>query len=260
MRILLIFLAHVDDCAIETSLKYDSCYMESEHTSFNSSFWIDLSLFKYSILFRDVEVTPIKIHSGLDHDNEIALLDLYTLYDNPLWCNNIPPNGGNLFLEDKSILSAKEYDEIEVTLKKLGSHLLVLKGDPGEAGQPSCASTPLSTAISSLSPIGNTGSFAVSGVPTCIRDIQKSVIKHTSPPVSLLGKLLWHGFFYTVAFRTPDFDQMKESIRQERPNILNQVTCSGKCSIVTLLQIRAQLAACSVPLVGDSMYMPAAIA
>ncbi|KAF3680368.1 hypothetical protein FXO38_02337, partial [Capsicum annuum] len=39
-------------------------------------------------------------------------------------------------------------------------------GDPGEAGQPSCASTPLSTAISSLSPIGNTGSFAVSGVPT----------------------------------------------------------------------------------------------
>ncbi|KAK4360961.1 hypothetical protein RND71_019913 [Anisodus tanguticus] len=42
------------------------------------------------------------------------------------------------------------------------------------------------------------------------------------------------------------------SIRQERPNILNQVTWSE----VAVLQIRAQLAACSAPVVGDSMYMP----
>lgn len=34
------------------------------------------------------------------------------------------------------------------------------------AGQPSWASIPLSTTISSVPPIGNIGSFAVSGVPT----------------------------------------------------------------------------------------------
>ncbi|CAN4096863.1 unnamed protein product [Withania somnifera] len=211
--------------------------------------------------------------------------------------------------------------DLDLSLKKLGSRLLVLKGDPGEvlirclkelyyqaldekvksyasvagveifspvshtlynpayviqknggspplsyqsflklAGQPSWASTPLSTTISSLPPIGNTGSFAVSGVPTvrelgyedlreewvenfekpkgdpsafikpattvlspylkfgclssryfyqCLQEIQKSVKKHTSPPVSLLGQLLWRDFFYTVAFGTPNFDQMK---------------------------------------------------
>nr|XP_016448125.1 PREDICTED: (6-4)DNA photolyase-like [Nicotiana tabacum] len=43
----------------------------------------------------------------------------------------------------------------------------------------------------------------------CIQDIQKSVKKHTSPPVSLLGQLLWRDFFYTVSFGTPNFDQMK---------------------------------------------------
>ncbi|KAJ8539212.1 hypothetical protein K7X08_013464 [Anisodus acutangulus] len=234
--------------------------------------------------------------------------------------------------------------DLDLSLKKLGSRLLVLKGEPGDvlirclkewsigklcfeydtepyhqaldekvksyasvsgveifspnggsppasyqsflklAGQPSWASTPLSTTISSLPPIGNTGSFAVSGVPTvrelgyedlredertpfkggesealkrlresiankewvanfekpkgdpsaflkpattvlspylkfgclssryfyqCIQDIQKRVKKHTSPPVSLLGQLLWSDFFYTVAFGTPNFDQMK---------------------------------------------------
>ncbi|KAM7483676.1 hypothetical protein LguiB_008259 [Lonicera macranthoides] len=43
----------------------------------------------------------------------------------------------------------------------------------------------------------------------CIQDVLKSVKKHTSPPVSLLGQLLWRDFFYTVAFGTPNFDQMR---------------------------------------------------
>ncbi|KHG04636.1 (6-4)DNA photolyase -like protein [Gossypium arboreum] len=33
--------------------------------------------------------------------------------------------------------------------------------------------------------------------------------RHTSPPVSLVGQLLWREFFYTVAFGTPNFDKMK---------------------------------------------------
>ncbi|XP_057454208.1 (6-4)DNA photolyase isoform X1 [Lotus japonicus] len=43
----------------------------------------------------------------------------------------------------------------------------------------------------------------------CIQDAYKSVSKHTSPPVSLLGQLLWRDFFYTAAFGTPNFDRMR---------------------------------------------------
>ena len=69
----------------------------------------------------------------------------------------------------------------------------------------------------------------------CIQNIYENVGKHTSPPVSLVGQvsfigglpnlipsgryeltmwtlsyqLLWREFFYTVAFGTPNFDQMK---------------------------------------------------
>ncbi|KAK2378686.1 cryptochrome-1 [Trifolium repens] len=42
-----------------------------------------------------------------------------------------------------------------------------------------------------------------------IQDVYKSLPKHTSPPVSLLGQLLWRDFFYTAAFGTPNFDKMK---------------------------------------------------
>ncbi|KAM3247541.1 (6-4)DNA photolyase isoform X1 [Capsicum annuum] len=186
------------------------------------------------------------------------------------------------------------YNPADIMQKNGGSPPLSYQSFLKLAGQPSWASTPLSTAISSLPPIGNTGSFALSGVPTvrelgygdlaevtsykklcmqdertpfkggesealkrlresiankewianfekpkgdpsaflkpattalspylkfgclssryfyqCIQDIQKSVKTHTSPPVSLLGQLLWRDFFYTVAFGTPNFDQMK---------------------------------------------------
>ncbi|XP_002517574.2 (6-4)DNA photolyase isoform X2 [Ricinus communis] len=154
------------------------------------------------------------------------------------------------------------------------------------AGQPSWASSPLPTTISSLPPVGDVGSCEISEVPTleelgygdveqdewapfrggesealkrlrekitnkewvanfekpkgdpsafmkpattvlspylkfgclssryfyqCLQDVYKNVGKHTSPPVSLLGQLLWRDFFYTVAFGTPNFDQMKEN-------------------------------------------------
>ncbi|XP_060172789.1 (6-4)DNA photolyase isoform X1 [Lycium barbarum] len=187
-------------------------------------------------------------------------------------------------IEIFSPVSHTLYNPADIIQKNGGSPPLSYQSFLKLAGQPSWASTPLSTTISSLPPIGNTGSFAVSVVPTvrelgyedlredertpfkggesealkrlresiankewvanfekpkgdpsaflkpattvlspylkfgclssryfyqCIQDIQKSIKKHTSPPVSLLGQLLWRDFFYTVAFGTPNFDQMK---------------------------------------------------
>ncbi|GMH03643.1 hypothetical protein Nepgr_005482 [Nepenthes gracilis] len=152
------------------------------------------------------------------------------------------------------------------------------------AGQPSWVSSPVSTGISRLPPVGNVGDAKISNVPTieelgykdhgqdefspfkggesealkrlknsldnkewvanfekpkgnpsaylkpattvlspylkfgclssryfyqCLQEVYKNVKQHTSPPVSLLGQLLWRDFFYTVAFGTPKFDQMR---------------------------------------------------
>ncbi|XP_069132654.1 cryptochrome-1-like [Argopecten irradians] len=42
-------------------------------------------------------------------------------------------------------------------------------------------------------------------------DIYKQNKKHTAPPVSLDGQLLWREFFYTVGSVTPNFDQMVDN-------------------------------------------------
>ncbi|KAF3652938.1 hypothetical protein FXO38_15873 [Capsicum annuum] len=45
---------------------------------------------------------------GLDHS-------LFSIYANPLWCDNIPPKDGNFFLEDESTLKGKECVVLETT-------------------------------------------------------------------------------------------------------------------------------------------------
>ncbi|KAL6584757.1 (6-4)DNA photolyase [Orobanche minor] len=146
------------------------------------------------------------------------------------------------------------------------------------AGEPLWASSPISTGLSWVPPVGNVGNCPVSEVPSieelgyedtredgrtpfkggesealrrlresisnkewvanfekpkgdpslflkpattvlspylkfyqCIQEVQRNCRRHTSPPVSLLGQLLWRDFFYTVAFGTPNFDQMKDN-------------------------------------------------
>ncbi|XP_023513715.1 (6-4)DNA photolyase [Cucurbita pepo subsp. pepo] len=154
------------------------------------------------------------------------------------------------------------------------------------AGEPSWARAPLSTTVSSLPPVGDTGRSQILDVPTIkdlgyedmekvewtpfrggetealkrleeslsnkdwvakfekpkgdpsaflkpattvlspylkfgclssryfyqrVQDIYKNVKGHTTPPVSLVGQLLWREFFYTAAFGTPNFDRMKDN-------------------------------------------------
>jgi cryptochrome len=47
--------------------------------------------------------------------------------------------------------------------------------------------------------------------------------KHTQPPVSLRGQLLWREFFYTVSFGTPNFDKMLgNALCRQMPWVDNQ--------------------------------------
>lgn len=73
-------------------------------------------------------------------------------------------------------------------------------------GDPSAFLKPATTV---LSPYLKFGCLSSRYFYQCIQDAYRSVGRHTSPPVSLLGQVLWREFFYTVAFGTANFDQMK---------------------------------------------------
>ncbi|KAA8541884.1 hypothetical protein F0562_023036 [Nyssa sinensis] len=192
-------------------------------------------------------------------------------------------------IEIFSPVSHTLFDPADIIQKNGGRPPLSYQSFLKLAGQPSWASSPLSTMISWLPPVGNVGNCEISKVPTikelgyediqldeltlfkggesqalkklresiknkdwvanfekpkgdpsafvttatttlspylkfgclssryfyqCIQDVQKNVKRHTLPPVSLLGQLLWRDFFYTVAFGTPNFDQMKDTLEQ----------------------------------------------
>ncbi|XP_057772927.1 (6-4)DNA photolyase [Salvia miltiorrhiza] len=76
------------------------------------------------------------------------------------------------------------------------------KGDPSSFIKP---------ATTVLSPYLKFGCVSSRYFYQCIQEVQRNCKTHTSPPVSLLGQLLWRDFFYTVAFGTPNFDQMKDN-------------------------------------------------
>ncbi|KAL5823131.1 hypothetical protein ACOSQ4_021031 [Xanthoceras sorbifolium] len=74
------------------------------------------------------------------------------------------------------------------------------KGDPSAYVKP---------ATTVLSPYLKFGCLSSRYFYQCLIDVYKDVKKHTTPPVSLVGQLLWRDFFYTAAFGTPNFDRMK---------------------------------------------------
>ncbi|KAL5212641.1 hypothetical protein ABZP36_023488 [Zizania latifolia] len=73
-------------------------------------------------------------------------------------------------------------------------------------GDPSAFLKPATTV---LSPYLKFGCLSSRYFYHCIQEIYRSAKKHTNPPVSLTGQLLWRDFFYTVSFGTPNFDQMR---------------------------------------------------
>ncbi|XP_075663787.1 (6-4)DNA photolyase isoform X1 [Castanea sativa] len=73
------------------------------------------------------------------------------------------------------------------------------KGDPSAFLKP---------ATTTLSPYLKFGCLSSRYFYQCLQDVYRNVKRHTSPPVSLVGQLLWRDFFYTVAFGTPNFDRM----------------------------------------------------
>ncbi|CAH9108449.1 unnamed protein product [Cuscuta epithymum] len=73
-------------------------------------------------------------------------------------------------------------------------------------GNPSAFLRPATTV---LSPYLKFGCLSCRYFYQSIQEVLRTVKRHTSPPVSLLGQLLWRDFFYTVAFGTPSFDRMR---------------------------------------------------
>ncbi|KAH9607866.1 hypothetical protein KSS87_000002 [Heliosperma pusillum] len=76
------------------------------------------------------------------------------------------------------------------------------KGDPSSFLKP---------ATTVLSPYLKFGCLSSRYFYQRLQETYDRVKNHTSPPVSLLGQLLWRDFFYTAALGTPNFDQMRDN-------------------------------------------------
>ncbi|KAF3617546.1 hypothetical protein FXO38_33923 [Capsicum annuum] len=103
-------LAHRVNRVLDISLELDNDSLESE--SSKSVRGLYHSLFRYNVLFVDSLNTPNR-PSG--ENDGITCLGSYSIYANPLWCDNIPPKDGNIFLEDESTLKGKECVILETT-------------------------------------------------------------------------------------------------------------------------------------------------
>ncbi|KAK2974362.1 hypothetical protein RJ640_021218 [Escallonia rubra] len=137
--------------------------------------------------------------------------------------NSLPPIGhvGNCEISEVPIVQELGYEDTGE------DELTVFRGGESEAlrrlrdsikdkewvanfekpkGDPSAFLKPATTV---LSPYLKFGCLSSRYFYQCIQDVQKNVERHTSPPVSLLGQLLWRDFFYTVGFGTPNFEQMR---------------------------------------------------
>ncbi|KAH0693027.1 hypothetical protein KY285_020124 [Solanum tuberosum] len=100
------------DHVLENASKTDLCLFEGELACLNSSLVVDQPLFKYNIIFEDDEITPSDVPSSVNLESSVVLNN-YTIYSNPLWCEAFNPKDGNLFLEDESTLVGKECDAEE---------------------------------------------------------------------------------------------------------------------------------------------------
>ncbi|PHU07895.1 hypothetical protein BC332_24384 [Capsicum chinense] len=67
---------------------------------------------RYNVLFEDSLNSPNE-RSGASDVDGTACLGGYSLYANPLWCDNIPPQDGNLFLENERTLKGRECEVLE---------------------------------------------------------------------------------------------------------------------------------------------------
>ncbi|KAF3636386.1 hypothetical protein FXO38_24208 [Capsicum annuum] len=68
---------------------------------------------EYSQELQDDEIILRGLPSNVDSINDVAHLEGYIQYNNPLWYDNIPPKDGNLFFEDESSLMPKESEVLE---------------------------------------------------------------------------------------------------------------------------------------------------
>ena len=62
-----------------------------------------------------------------------------------------------------------------------------------------------------LSPYLKFGALSCRKFYHLLADIENTNTKHTEPPVSLVGQLLWRDFYYTAAYLTPNFGQMRNN-------------------------------------------------
>ncbi|KAH8255322.1 hypothetical protein KR038_001107 [Drosophila bunnanda] len=96
--------------------------------------------------------------------------------------------------------------------------------------KPNTAPNSLEPSTTVLSPYLKFGCLSARLFYQRLKDILKRHTKHSHPPVSLIGQLMWREFYYTVAAAEPNFDRMLGNVYclqipwQEHPDHLEAWT------------------------------------
>ncbi|XP_016976032.1 cryptochrome-2 [Drosophila rhopaloa] len=96
--------------------------------------------------------------------------------------------------------------------------------------KPNTAPNSLEPSTTVLSPYLKFGCLSARLFHQKLKEILKRQTKHSQPPVSLIGQLLWREFYYTVAAAEPNFDRMLGNVYclqipwQEQPKHLEAWT------------------------------------
>ncbi|XP_060079339.1 cryptochrome-1-like [Ylistrum balloti] len=130
---------------------------------------------------------------SMNHDQHYGVPDLKSLHKNPNECGPCLFPGGE----------TEALSRLDRMMKKTNWVCTFEK--------PKTEPNSLQPSTTVLSPYLKFGCLSARTMYHRLHEIYKQNKKHTAPPVSLEGQLLWREFFYTVGSVTPNFDQMVDN-------------------------------------------------
>ncbi|XP_017954545.1 cryptochrome-2 [Drosophila navojoa] len=217
----------VQDIAVAHGVKVDT---HCSHTIYNPEIVIAKNLGKAPITYQKFlsVVETLKLPKVLDKPQRLP--------------NGVQPIADALELEQSDVYECPTLDQLVKRPQELGINKF--PGGETEAlrrldtslsdehwvasfEKPNTSPNSLEPSTTVLSPYLKFGCLSARLVHQRLQEILKRHPKHSKPPVSLMGQLLWREFYYTAAAVEPNFDRMLGNAYclqipwQERPDHLD---------------------------------------
>ncbi|XP_030380622.1 cryptochrome-2 isoform X2 [Scaptodrosophila lebanonensis] len=199
--------ASVQKLARTADVKVD---IHCSHTIYNPEVVIAKNLGKAPITYQKFLsiVDQLKIPAVLERPKVLTM--------------NMKPPADELELEDANVYDCPTLEELvkrpeELGVNKFAGETEALRRMADSLGdelwvanfeKPKTAPNSLEPSTTVLSPYLKFGCLSSRVLHKRLREILARQPKHSKPPVSLIGQLMWREFYYTVAAADPNFDRM----------------------------------------------------